>query len=498
MTTEELNDHQRAFVESTSKHITVSARPGTGKTHAFAWRIVLDQGRGVDPSSQIIVTKTVAAALQMESRIETIADKHGLGTVQRPGFIGTIHALALHILNAHGYILGYKPDVEVLPEEDSRELMKNICEGLKANIHGAWKARGNIMRKTVEQLAAKAHLTHLRIGNKTDFACMLLEATRIMDLREDQDYHIYVDEYQDTTIEEADLLRSLKPRGWIIIGDEDQSIFSWDKSLDNFYAWDSQVMALEENRRSRESVCLASNCLATHFQHYRPGAKPMTWIKEGGVVQHFQYDTDSDSIFAAINMANDDIREGHSVAILCRHNYLANQVKAMAGPEIAGISVDMMDGAKASEIRNAQAFISRIEDYDPPMIAIRLLSSNLSNRERRIVEVAVSKSRGSKGMALAALLDPDERGSNRLHIGTVHSFKGREADHVYLVGGENFRWERKQTNTNDERKIFYVALTRARTSFTSIYAKRIYVEGRGEMEAQPTQFIEEMSIPSID
>lgn len=498
----ELNDQQRAFVESPSKHITVSARPGTGKTHSFAWRIVRDQAIGVDPSSQIIVTKTVAAALQMEQRIEIIASKNRLEPIGKPYFIGTIHALALHIMNAHGYVLGYTPDIEVLPEDDSRKIMNDICEGLGANNTTSWKLRGMLARKTVEDLAAKAHLMQLRRNNRTDFACMLTEAARIMNSREDQGFHIYVDEYQDTTVQEADLLRSLKPNGWIIIGDEDQSIFTWDKLLDNFYAWESRVMSMGENRRSGEVICNAANRLASHFEHYRPGADPMTFVQSGGGIGVVQCKDDSESIQRAIDMASADLDAGCSVAILCRHNHLANQIKVMAGPSIAGVSVDMMDGAKAGEIRNAQVFLSKLSpeslaSIDPTfgLMHLAIRSSNLTNRERRIVEVAISKSRGSKFAAISAILDQEEHESNKLHIGTVHSFKGREADHVYLVGAEEHRWEAKQSITNDERKIFYVALTRARSSFTAIHATNIRVEGKGEIKTGPSKFIEEMNGP---
>ena len=115
----QLNDEQIAFVRSKKNRITLSARPGSGKTASLMARIQHDQECGIHPDGQTVVTKTVAAATEMKSRLD--GDK--------PAFIGTIHALGLEIMQLYGSALGYKEGgIEVITEEESREIMADMAE----------------------------------------------------------------------------------------------------------------------------------------------------------------------------------------------------------------------------------------------------------------------------------------------------------------------------------------------------------------------------------
>ncbi len=84
---------------------------------------------------------------------------------------------------------------------------------------------------------------------------------------------------------------------------------------------------------------------------------------------------------------------------------------------------------------------------------------------------------------------------------TAHKSKGLEFDYVYIIGAYDGHWGNKsrktffktlpafQNSIDDERRLFYVALTRARKTVYITYSK----QGADGREQLPTQFISEIS-----
>jgi DNA helicase II / ATP-dependent DNA helicase PcrA len=100
---------------------------------------------------------------------------------------------------------------------------------------------------------------------------------------------------------------------------------------------------------------------------------------------------------------------------------------------------------------------------------------------------------------------PGSSHSDGVRLMTAHKSKGREYDHVYIIGAQDGRWGSKKQITHfhlpftdsgtssdsrneDERKLFYVALTRARKEVTITYA----TEGFHREYKLPSRFIEEI------
>lgn len=95
-----------------------------------------------------------------------------------------------------------------------------------------------------------------------------------------------------------------------------------------------------------------------------------------------------------------------------------------------------------------------------------------------------------------------ERTSRGVRLMTAHRSKGLEFDHVYLVGAWDTHWGNKrkmgiftlplaggdEQSNADERRLFYVALTRARTGIDVTYGR----SALGGKERLPSQFVEEM------
>jgi DNA helicase-2/ATP-dependent DNA helicase PcrA len=79
----------------------------------------------------------------------------------------------------------------------------------------------------------------------------------------------------------------------------------------------------------------------------------------------------------------------------------------------------------------------------------------------------VVESAGLKGGTIAEFLDylrkktHGRKGAKGLTLSTVHQAKGREWDNVFVIGAEQGRMPHKEGETGEERRIFYVACTRA-------------------------------------
>ncbi|CAK0762670.1 ATP-dependent DNA helicase Rep [Gammaproteobacteria bacterium] len=106
-------------------------------------------------------------------------------------------------------------------------------------------------------------------------------------------------------------------------------------------------------------------------------------------------------------------------------------------------------------------------------------------------------------MTLLGILerDGDENRSDAVHMMTLHAAKGLEFDHVFLVGMEEellpHRVSLEEDNVEEERRLAYVGITRARKSFTFTLAKRRRRYGE-EIACEPSRFLNELPEESLE
>jgi superfamily I DNA/RNA helicase len=94
---------------------------------------------------------------------------------------------------------------------------------------------------------------------------------------------------------------------------------------------------------------------------------------------------------------------------------------------------------------------------------------------------------------------PENRGC---YLGSIHSAKGEEWDHVVALGLEEGslpigRWatERREETERiaEERRLFYVAATRARERLILARRTTHWTRGRGQQPAEPSRFLSEIN-----
>lgn len=107
-------------------------------------------------------------------------------------------------------------------------------------------------------------------------------------------------------------------------------------------------------------------------------------------------------------------------------------------------------------------------------------------------------------VALVADIDNVEEGNNRVLLMTIHSAKGLEFSHVYMTGMEDGIFPSYMTIVSDdqgeieeERRLAYVGITRAKEDLTLCYAKMRMVRGETQMNAV-SRFVREIPTELMD
>jgi DNA helicase-2/ATP-dependent DNA helicase PcrA len=293
-----LNPEQAAAATFGDGPLLIIAGAGTGKTRTLVHRVAHLIDRGVSPDRILLLTFTRRAAQEMLSRAERL-----VGSASRRVLGGTFHGTAHRLLRRYGRAAGLTPDFTIMDQGDSEDLMR-ICRaqlGLgdakkrfpkKETLQYLYSRHvntevplGEILREELPRFADfEAEILRLfadytrRKGerNLVDyddlllFWCALLDsASPIADRIRSLYDHVLVDEYQDTNLLQARILRLLcrGHRNLTVVGDDAQSIYSFrGASFRNILEFPAQfagatLVALEQNYRSTQPILDATNAL---------------------------------------------------------------------------------------------------------------------------------------------------------------------------------------------------------------------------------------------
>ena len=289
----------------------IIAGAGTGKTNTLAHRAAHLVLNGTDPARILMLTFTRRAAQEMIRRTqnivaETLAERGKLGdrSVQsRLLWSGTFHSVGNRILRVFAKQLGLDPTYTVLDRTDAADLLDVIRHELgfsnkekrfprKDACLAIYTYRVNTrlsLKQTLDEQYPwcrdwEADLTRLYreyVGRKQkhnvlDFDDLLLywhvmmqNPALAMSLGKNFD-HVLVDEYQDTSALQGEVIQALKPdgKGVTVVGDDAQAIYSFRAAaVDNIlgfadrYTPKADVVVLAQNYRSTQQILDAANAL---------------------------------------------------------------------------------------------------------------------------------------------------------------------------------------------------------------------------------------------
>lgn len=286
-----LNDAQRRAVEYRGGPLLVLAGAGSGKTRVLTTRIAhLIDRRGTRPDRIFAVTFTNRAAGEMRRRVATLLGRDPVGL-----WIGTFHSLSARLLRREAPRLGFTSQFTIYDEDDRQALIKRLLEarGYTAKAYPPRQLQSIIsaaknrlvspdefaaaVDDRVGRVAAEIYFEMekaLVTANAMDFDDLLLHPLTLFREHPERLRHyqvrfdaVLVDEFQDTNRAQYLLVRHLsaRHRELTVVGDDDQSIYSWRgadvRNMLDFQTdfADAELIRLEENYRSTQVILDAAN-----------------------------------------------------------------------------------------------------------------------------------------------------------------------------------------------------------------------------------------------
>jgi DNA helicase-2/ATP-dependent DNA helicase PcrA len=293
----ELNPAQKEAVQAISGPVLILAGPGSGKTRVITHRVAyLIRTCKVNPHHIMAVTFTNKAAREMSERL----DKLVAGSLQQLT-IGTFHAICARILRQDGKAIGIDRDFVIYDDDDQKALIKRCLQEMNldpklhspAAISSAISGAKSKMilpadyikrnKSYFEEVVGRVYERYeqmLAECKALDFDDLLMKTVllfrknpEILTRYQNRYIHIMVDEFQDTNLVQYELVRQIgeKYRNICVVGDPDQSIYSWRSAdLRNILSFehdypDAKLILLEQNYRSTKTILeTASNVISSN------------------------------------------------------------------------------------------------------------------------------------------------------------------------------------------------------------------------------------------
>ena len=496
-----LASDQRAAATAAPGPVLCVAPAGSGKTTTVVARLVWRVSQGTDPATICALTFNRRAAVELQERVNAALTEMGVapGSVR----VRTFHALGREILADAG--------VDVTRLVERSEVLQRISQGELTEAGQRW----------LDEAFTRLKLDPERAPPATDLACHASFAAYTAELRRlealdlddlvarpitllgddaellgrwrERCRTLFVDEAQDLDRAQLELtvLLAGKPRDVFLVGDDDQTIYAWRLAdVRRVLGLASRLpglrrVDLETNHRSAPEIVARAARLVEHNDE-RFDKRILASPAARGEVR-LAPDPADDVSRARRLLSAWVARDTGSHAILARTNRELAPYAAVARER--GLAIEIAADELLFDDEGAQAVIDHALRMD-----IGSASALLPRLHRAAVEL------GSPEPIVAAVLGwaaayPDlpafaaawkrarqppagDLDGPPLALATVHSTKGLEWDHVACVGfdADRFPSARSLGDASDparaleeERRLAYVAWTRARTTLTIVY-----------------------------
>jgi DNA helicase-2/ATP-dependent DNA helicase PcrA len=602
--------------------LLIIAGAGTGKTMTLAHRVAHLLIQGVSPERILLLTFTRRAAQEMMRRVDNIVRgmlQDGRTSLLVAGVLpwsGTFHSIANRLLRQFAANLNLDPGFSVLDRGDAADLIdvarhelalskksrrfpkKDTCLAIYSRCVNSQKSLLDVLNQTYPWCVDwepelrelfRHYVERKQHSQALDYDDLLLYWGHLV---ADTEFsaeigswfdHVLVDEYQDTNLVQAQILRALKPDGTgvTVVGDDAQSIYSFRAAeVENILGFPdqfmptAQVISLEENYRSSQSILDSANFLIAEserqyrknlFSNSRQGDKPryvtvedsdaeaeyvvesvlenremgmqlmdqavlfrgshhsdrlelelvrrnIPYVKYGGL--KFLEAGHVKDVLSVLKWAENPKNEvaafrvlkllpgmgpayaSRAYAHLARDDFRFSSLRAFRPPSatmgdwegfcqlMASLSVveasDSGWQAQLTQVRRwYQPQLERLYDgldtREADLEQLEQISGRYPTRERFLTELTLDPPSAAGDLAGDPLLDEDY-----LVLSTVHSAKGQEWDAVYILNVSDGVFPSefatgKPEMIEEERRLLYVAMTRAKQSLALIAPLKYHV-----------------------
>jgi DNA helicase-2/ATP-dependent DNA helicase PcrA len=296
--TKSLNSSQAEAVFCTEGPLIIFAGAGTGKTRVITHRIAYLLSLGVAPWSILAVTFTNKAAAEMKQRVNDLAPQAGANV-----WVSTFHSFCAYFLRVEAKKIELNPDFLIYDFADQKNVIKDCLQELNIDeekfkistiVNKISRSKDDL--KSPSDMAVEADIDGDFVGTTTatiyqlyqkklDRACALdfgdLIMRTVIALRQypallehyqEKYKYIMIDEYQDTNHAQYMFVKLLagKYRNVCVVGDDDQSIYSWrGADVTNILNFEkdypeAKSVKLEQNYRSTPKILTAARQVVKH------------------------------------------------------------------------------------------------------------------------------------------------------------------------------------------------------------------------------------------
>lgn len=528
-----LDEEQRRAAESLVGPTCILAGAGTGKTRTITHRIAYGIAKGYYSANRVLaLTYTNRAAGELRARLRTLGVSgvqvktfHAAALAQLehfwPQFAGVpapqvVESKAKLIAQA-ATSLSIKLDTVAV-----RELAAEIewrKYSLKSLEEYAQQGRPKVSGLSLEQnLAIQEAYESTKIkAQKLDWEDVLiltvglLRAEPLALSHVQQRYRFFtVDEYQDISPLQHDLLDL-----WLgdhsdlcVVGDPNQTIYSFTgASSEYLYSFasrysDANVFELTQNYRSSKQIVTAANRVVSDSALISP---LRSFGEMGNPVQVLSFAAQQEEVNAVANEIKFQLESGikaSEIAVLYRVNGQSEPIEAA----LAALGIEY-------QLRGGERFFNR-PDIQRAMTAIRAEAISASRPDKSTFELVSDicrslgwtsrepdhagpgRERWDSLNALLAMVDEMPEGASIVEfaaeleerkrsqheplkasvtLSTIHAAKGLEWSSVFVIGlTEGYLpivYAQKPEEIAEEKRLFYVAITRAKRNLMLTWAK---------------------------
>lgn len=402
-----LNPAQLTAVKIEKGPILILAGAGSGKTRVITYRIAyLIRKRKIHPLNILAVTFTNKAAEEMKSRVSTL-----LNNEDPDIWIRTYHSTCAKILRNGADRIGISKNFSIYDEQDQLSIIKDILGELKIDtkefspayiLQLINRAKENLISpenyigSPTVKTVYKLYNQYLQANNALDFDDLIFKTVELfqkdrqtLEYYQNRFQHILVDEYQDTNYAQYILTKLLaeKYRNICVVGDDDQSIYSWRgaeiRNILNFekdYP-ETVVIKLEQNYRSTKTILKAASEVVKNNRYRK---EKILWCNNepGEKIEFYDAADDEKEADYVAKKIEEELIKGcklREIAVFYRLNYQSRIFEeAFVKNKIPYEVIGALRFYERAEIKNILAYLRVIDNLNDSVSLRRII--NLPSR----------------------------------------------------------------------------------------------------------------------
>lgn len=452
-----LNPEQKKAVEMTEGPVLIVAGAGSGKTRVLTHRVAyLLSEKGIHPWNILAITFTNKAAREMKERITTL-----VGPEAEDIWISTFHAMCVRILRRDSERIGYSRNFTILDVPDQVTVIKQVLKerNLDPKQHDPrsclyWisqaknrlltpremKDQAENFRDEIVSQIYEAYQNKLRANQSMDFDDLLMETVRLfrqvpeaLEYYQKKFQYIHVDEYQDTNHAQYVLVNLLAAhhRNICVVGDSDQSIYAFrGADITNILDFerdypDAEVIRLEQNYRSTQTILDAANGVIAHNTQRKP-KNLWTENETGEPIRLFEAENEHEEAFFVAETILQGKREGRDYgdyAVLYRTNAQSRVLEEVLLK--SNIPYRVVGGIKfyeRKEIKDLLAYLRLVVNPDDDLSLRRVINVPRRGIGEGTMEKIVRYAEEKELSLYRALLEAEQMGLAPRFLRPLQSF----------------------------------------------------------------------------